>query len=127
LKLRNVEELIAGIGYGEYSAENVLNRIRTELKKPDAGKNEAAKKAGSKGLIGTDSATLAAPASSLLTRRSRRKDERVKEDEGETQSGHLVFRRHPDAPAQEDLLYSIARCCAPIFGDEVRGYITRGR
>lgn len=127
LKLRNVEELIAGIGYGEYSAENVLNRIRTEMQKPATGKADDNRKPGMKGLIGIENETLAAPASSLLSRRSRRKAERFKDDDGETQRGHLRFRRGPDSPAQDDLLYSIARCCAPIAGDEVKGYITRGR
>jgi len=127
LKLRNVEELIAGIGYGEYSAENVLNRIRTELQKPVTGKGEDSRKSGLKGLIGIDNDTLGAPASSLLSRRSRHRGERFKDEDGETQRGHLRFRRGLDSPAQDDLLYSIARCCAPIAGDEVKGYITRGR
>jgi GTP pyrophosphokinase len=39
----------------------------------------------------------------------------------------LRFRRSKDAPGQDDLLYTIARCCAPIAGDPVKGYITRGR
>jgi (p)ppGpp synthase/HD superfamily hydrolase len=28
---------------------------------------------------------------------------------------------------QDDLLFTLAKCCAPIPGDEVKGYITRGR
>jgi guanosine-3',5'-bis(diphosphate) 3'-pyrophosphohydrolase len=127
LKLRSVEELIAGIGYGEYSAENVLNRIRTELQKPTAGKSDDNRKSGLKGLVGIDNDTLGAPASSLLSRRSRHRGERFKDEDGETQRGHLRFRRGLDSPPQDDLLYSIARCCAPIAGDEVKGYITRGR
>jgi GTP pyrophosphokinase len=132
MKLKNVDELIAGIGYGEYSAENVLNRISAELQKAatgrsDSNKNGAAVKGASKSLIGQSVESLGAPASSLLARRARGKAERFKDDEGETQSGHPRFRREPDAPAQDGLLYSYARCCAPILGDEVKGYITRGR
>jgi GTP pyrophosphokinase len=127
LNLKSVEELIAGIGHGEYSAENVLNRISAELQKATAGKNDVARKLSSKGLIGGTGESLGAPASSLLARRTRGKGERFKDEDSETQSGHLRFRRTADAPAQDGLLYSIARCCAPIFGDEVKGYITRGR
>lgn len=126
LKLRNVEELIAGIGYGEFSAENVLNRIQTDLQKNVTGRAEDVRKASSKGLIGIDNDTLTAPASSLLARRTRRRAERFKDEDGETQRGHLRFRKN-GGPLQDDLLYSIARCCAPIAGDEVKGYITRGR
>lgn len=129
LSLRDVGELIAGIGYGEYSVETVLNKIRVAQQKPTSGKTEAEeiRKASARGLIGTESDRMTAPASSLLSRRSRRKDERFKGEDAESRSGHLVFRRDPTAPAQEDLLYTIARCCAPIAGDAVKGYITRGR
>jgi GTP pyrophosphokinase len=131
LKLKSVDELIAGIGYGEYSAENVLNRISAELQKSTAGRNDSSKNYDSsksaKGLVSQDGESLGAPASSLLARRARGKAERFKEEENDTQSGHLRFRRTADAPPQDGLLYSIARCCAPIYGDAVKGYITRGR
>ena len=126
LRLRNVQELIAGIGFGEYSAESVLNRIRADLRKLDGSKKDEPKKTEIKGLAEATEGTLTASASSLLSRRARN-NSRINEDEGETESGYLRFRAHTDGPPQEDLLYTVARCCAPIAGDEVRGYITRGR
>jgi guanosine-3',5'-bis(diphosphate) 3'-pyrophosphohydrolase len=120
--LKSVEDLIAAIGYGEYSAEAVLNRIRAELKqsKPEPKKNERA-------LVGEVEDTLSGAATSLLSERAKRRLHRAREDDGEPQKGHLRFRVAPGAPAQDDLLYTIARCCAPIAGDAVKGYVTRGR
>lgn len=122
LSLKSAEDLIAAIGYGEYSAESVLNRIRTELKeaRPDSRKNE-------KALLGEVEDTLSGAASSLLSERAKRRLNRAREEDGEPQKGHLRFRRSKGAPAQDDLLYTIARCCAPIAGDAVKGYVTRGR
>jgi GTP pyrophosphokinase len=118
--LKSVEELIAAIGYGEYSAESVLNRIRTELKQVRPDKKD-------KSLVGEVHDTLSGTATSLLSERAKRRMNRGRDEDGEAQKGHLRFRREKDAPAQDDLLYTIARCCAPIAGDAVKGYITRGR
>ena len=126
LRLKSTDELLAGIGYGEYSAESVLNRIRADLKKLDGLKKEDGKKAEIKGLVEAIEGTLTASASSLLTRRSRNKN-RSHDEESDSESGYVRFRAHTDGPPQEDLLYTIARCCSPIAGDEVRGYVTRGR
>jgi GTP pyrophosphokinase len=118
--LKNVNELIAAIGYGEYSAESVLNKIRAELKQARQDKRDNS-------LVGEVQDTLTGHATSLLSERAKRRVNRNREDESETQKGHLRFRRSKQALPQDDLLYTIARCCAPIAGDPVKGYITRGR
>jgi GTP pyrophosphokinase len=131
LGLKDTDELLAGIGYGEYSAENILNRIR-------ASASPAAKTTSKAGRDGEE--TLSGAASALLQKRRGRATE-----ENGAQQGNLVFHRPqagrrsgPDdalpgemekggARTHSNLLYTMAKCCAPIPGDVVRGYVTRGR
>lgn len=108
---KGTSELIAAIGYGEFSALNILGRLRAELA-PQPKTAES-----SDGLSGA--------ASNLLNRRPKTAE---KDENGQ---GELEFAApgeiYLDPDKAGDLLYSLGRCCAPIPGDEVRGYVTRGR
>ncbi|MEO6906625.1 MAG: bifunctional (p)ppGpp synthetase/guanosine-3',5'-bis(diphosphate) 3'-pyrophosphohydrolase, partial [Abditibacteriaceae bacterium] len=121
LKQKDVGELIAAIGYGEFSAENILQRIRPELR---ARKEKPESKNRQEALSGT--------ANSLLARTAGASND--------SQQGDLIFTRigrgltknssttsDGSLRAHENLKYTLARCCAPLPGDEVRGYVTRGR
>jgi guanosine-3',5'-bis(diphosphate) 3'-pyrophosphohydrolase len=105
-------ELIAAIGYGEFSAETILNRLRPDLAPhPKISDN-------------TDG--LSSAAANLLNRRPRSTEKEAPGESGEMEfaaPGEISL----DPDATGDLLYTLARCCAPIPGDDVRGYITRGR
>jgi GTP pyrophosphokinase len=109
---KGAAELIAAIGYGEFSAETILNRLRPELT--------------SQPKISENTEGLSSAAANLLNRRPK---EDNKDEPGE--NGEMEFAAPGeislDPDASGDLLYTLARCCAPIPGDEVRGYITRGR
>jgi GTP pyrophosphokinase len=110
--LKSVEDLIAAIGYGEYSAESVVKRVRAEEEKAKPTPEP------------TD--TLSGAAASLLARTVRTRGESVEdESSGGLQLGPI------DGPSGKaklgDLLFALAKCCAPLPGDAVRGYITRGR
>lgn len=109
---KGASELIAAIGYGEFSAEIVLGKLRAELA-PQAKPSDLAD-----GLSGA--------AAHLLNRRPK-----SAEKETESTEGDLEFAApgeiHLDPDKAGDMLYTLARCCAPIPGDEVKGYITRGR
>ncbi|PQV63887.1 GTP pyrophosphokinase [Abditibacterium utsteinense] len=109
---KGAADLIAAIGYGEFSAETILNRVRAQC---------APQPKTSENVDGLSSA-----AASLLNRRIR---ETEKDAPGE--SGEMEFAAPGeislDPEKTGDLLYTLARCCAPIPGDEVRGYVTRGR
>jgi GTP pyrophosphokinase len=123
LKQKNVDEMIAAIGYGELSAESILQRIRPGLQprkeKPASKRHQ----------------TLSRTANTLLSRTAT-----TSGDTNENGKGDLVFTRIgrglPDSSqpssngklrSHENFKYTLARCCAPLPGDEVRGYVTRGR
>ena len=108
---KGAAELIAAIGYGEYSGENVLNRIRAELETESRTSDGAE--------------TVSGAATTLLEKRPNL------ELESEVAQGELAFGEiaeiELDPTRSEGMSYHLARCCAPIPGDEVKGYITRGR
>jgi GTP diphosphokinase / guanosine-3',5'-bis(diphosphate) 3'-diphosphatase len=85
-----VEDLMAGIGYGKYSAKTVLGKLIP------AGSGEGAEE--SHGVV-----------SSVVQRVFG------------TDSSALKVRGH------DDLLVYRAKCCNPIRGEEIVGYVTRGK
>jgi guanosine-3',5'-bis(diphosphate) 3'-pyrophosphohydrolase len=93
--LGQIEDLMAGIGYGKYSARQILARLAPASAAPVAD-NDADKSGGIASVVrrvfGGDSGNNAI---------------RVK--------GH------------GDLLVYRARCCNPIRGEDVVGYVTRGK
>lgn len=119
LKYRNVGELVAAIGYGEHSAEGILNRVRADM--AHASREAAA-----------PDDQLSGAAASLLHRKVR---SRTDEAPGDTLRFSLPLVetdgasgvKPPLGNSHGDLLYTLAKCCAPIPGDEVKGYVTRGR
>ena len=110
--LKTAAELVAAVGYGEFSPENILNRVRGEL----APENRT-----------SDSTENLSGAATTLLQRRPKVDE---ESEGGAQ-GELAFASvqeiELDPNAEAGLAHNLARCCAPIPGDDVKGYITRGR
>ena len=115
LHLKGLPDLLASIGYGEHSAAQVLNRVREEMQSD---------KPGSAG----EGATLSGAAEALMQRKMPMETPEPPEVPGGTlqlSSTNLDGSRGPSVSG--NFLYSLARCCAPIPGDEVKGYITRGR
>jgi GTP pyrophosphokinase len=88
---KTVEEYIAAVGYGDFSPESVVERVRDELDR-DAQKTPAA------------AAPLIVP----------------KRWERTTAEGVTALGRG-------DVLFRLSRCCSPLPGDPIVGYITRGR
>ena len=111
---RSAGELVAAIGYGEYSGENVLNRIRAELQSEARTSDSAEEVSG--------------PATSLLQKKPNLE---LVEPKVEPSQGEIAFGEKQeielDPTMAEGMSYHLARCCAPIHGDEVSGYVTRGR
>ncbi|HZQ91375.1 MAG TPA: bifunctional (p)ppGpp synthetase/guanosine-3',5'-bis(diphosphate) 3'-pyrophosphohydrolase [Terriglobales bacterium] len=87
------DDLLAGIGYGKFSARQVLGRLvpmQEQPEQPDVDETRGGLTSVVRRVFGTDSAAI-----------------KVK--------GH------------DDLLVYRARCCNPIRGEEIVGYVTRGK
>jgi GTP pyrophosphokinase len=91
--LSKTEDLYAAVGFGKYSARQVLARVLGESAKPPQTEAEDSKP------------TLAKTVKRMLGL-------------GEAP---LIVKGH------DDLLVYRAKCCNPIPGDDIIGYITRGR
>ena len=96
------EDLLAGIGFGKYSTRQVLNKL-------DPGAIQAG--------MGEAGGDEASPVNDTLSHMS----EAVK---------RVFFGKGSDSlqvEGQDDLLVYRARCCNPIRGEEIIGYVTRGK
>src|SRR3984893_11017845 len=91
--LSKLEDLYAAVGFGKYSARQVLTRVLGEPEKSGATEAEESKPT----LVKTVKRMLGFGEAPLIVK------------------GH------------DDLLVYRAKCCNPIPGDEIVGYITRGR
>jgi len=92
-------ELLAGVGFGKYSARQVLNKL-------EPGSTMAAEPAAHEGAVGNTLGQMS---------------EAVK---------RVFFGKGSDSlqvEGQDDLLVYRARCCNPIRGEEIIGYVTRGK
>jgi len=91
--LSRIEDLYAAVGFGKYSARQILTRLLGEPSKPPEPEPEDSKPT----LVKTVKRMLGFGEAPLIVK------------------GH------------DDLLVYRAKCCTPIPGDEIVGYITRGR
>src|SRR5882757_2897621 len=92
-------ELLAGVGFGKYSARQVLNKL-------EPGSTMTAEATPPEGGVGNTLGQMS---------------EAVK---------RVFFGRGSDSlqvEGQDDLLVYRARCCNPIRGEEIIGYVTRGK
>jgi GTP diphosphokinase / guanosine-3',5'-bis(diphosphate) 3'-diphosphatase len=92
-------ELLAGVGFGKYSARQVLNKL-------EPGSTMAAEPAAPESGVGNAIGQMS---------------EAVK---------RVFFGKGSDSlqvEGQDDLLVYRARCCNPIRGEEIIGYVTRGK
>jgi guanosine-3',5'-bis(diphosphate) 3'-pyrophosphohydrolase len=92
-------ELLAGVGFGKYSARQVLNKL-------EPGSTLAAEVPAAEGTVGN----VVGQMSDAVKR--------------------VFFGKGSDSlqvEGQDDLLVYRARCCNPIRGEEIVGYVTRGK
>jgi GTP pyrophosphokinase len=90
LAFQTVEELMAAIGYGKVSAQQVVGQLLPAKELPHLEEDESKFKQIMKKLVLTA-------------------DQRVK------------------IRGLDDLMINFAKCCNPVIGDEIVGFITRGR
>ena len=95
--LATAADLLAGVGFGKQSARQILNRLAPELMQTTPEETEETPETG-------------AAAMSEAVRRL-----------------HLTGSDSLQVEGQNDLLVYRARCCNPIRGEEIVGYVTRGK
>lgn len=95
---KGADNLIAAVGYGDLSAESIVEKARSLA-------------------LGKDDSMRQLPRA-LETAVAKRK-------RAERQQGRLKFGI--TASDIDDVMYRLSRCCSPIPGDKVVGYVTRGR
>ena len=98
LSFNAVDDLYAAIGYGGVTAARVANRLRDELKNLNAERKTAIDK---------------------MNQAAERREEKAKK-EGKAVHGILV-------EGLDNCLIKFSRCCTPVPGDDIVGFITRGQ
>lgn len=112
---RTPDDLFAGIGTGKVSAKQVANRIEEILEEGSPEQLEAARKEAE---------------------RQAKREEAIKENKPLMQSYAITqtakgARRRSNCgvvvKGDADLLVHLAHCCNPVAGDDIVGFVTRGR
>ena len=110
---RTPDDLFAGIGTGKVSAKQVANRIEEILEEGSPEQLEAARKEAE---------------------RQAKREEAIKENKpscSPTPLRRLQGRRSQQLRrgrrGDADLLVHLAHCCNPVAGDDIVGFVTRGR
>ncbi|MBO5555890.1 MAG: bifunctional (p)ppGpp synthetase/guanosine-3',5'-bis(diphosphate) 3'-pyrophosphohydrolase [Oscillospiraceae bacterium] len=98
LSFSSVDDLYAAIGYGGVTVARVVNRLRDEVKNLNAERKTALDK---------------------VNQAAERREEKAKK-EGKPIHGILV-------EGLDNCLVKFSRCCTPVPGDEIIGFITRGQ
>ena len=96
--LRNLDDLYAGIGGGDIRLNQLINFLQSKLLKPS---NEEIDEE--------------------ILKHISNKSANNAQQQKEKKKGHVVVE------GVGNLMHHIARCCQPIPGDDIVGYITQGR
>ena len=104
----NDEELFAAVGYGEVSAATVANRLTEDLRKKaeDEKQRQLEEKIMNAGQQSTEEDNDSDAPADIM---------RVKHNNGVMVQG------------VSDLMLHLAKCCNPVPGDPIIGYVTKGR
>ncbi len=97
LSLKTEEELFAGVGYGKYSPQYIFSLVISGYKKTDK--------------ISLITKTTGSVINKIL--------QKIKPGQGKSDAIVSSFG--------DGLLYKLAGCCRPIPGDDIAGFISRGR
>ena len=107
LGFKDPDEMYVHIGTGKEKAQHVTNRLLKIL--VDKGNEEAEKPT-----VGTSASSTGIMAPMLTSVK------RPKKHEAHTSNGVVV-------KGIDDVLVRLSRCCNPVPGDEILGFVTRGR
>lgn len=98
--LNSMDDLYNVVGFGEISAQKVVSRLKDEYLKTVVEKDDLLQK--------------------VDTKKEKEKEKKKEEKEKPSENGIIV-------KGIENCLVRLARCCNPVPGDSIVGYITRGR
>lgn len=104
--LQSVDDLFASVGAGKLTPRMVTNKVTALLDKDKDPALEAEKRA----LLSLDT-PMKAPRAARLDKKKR-----------QTSSNGVVVKG-----SDADMLVRLAHCCNPVAGDEIVGFVTRGR
>ena len=99
LSFGSVDDLYAAVGYGGLTATRAANRLRDELKSNTEQKKTAIDK---------------------MSQAAERREQNSQKKEGKPVHGVLV-------EGLSNCLVKFSRCCTPVPGDDIVGFITRGQ
>jgi len=103
--LATATDLMATIGFGKHSARQILNKLAPGLVSPAAGMPPGASEPDADAKGASTEAAMSDAVKKL----------------------HLTGSDSLQVEGQNDLLVYRARCCNPIRGEEIIGYVTRGK
>ncbi len=125
--LGTTDDLLATVGYGGLSTVQVISRLREEYRKEkkvaaETGGAVAGTSggAGGPGSAGSPGALNAAGAAGVAGAAGAEAAERVWQGYGKAVNGVRV-------KGIDNVLVRFSRCCLPVPGDRIIGYVTRGR
>ncbi|HZJ68823.1 MAG TPA: bifunctional (p)ppGpp synthetase/guanosine-3',5'-bis(diphosphate) 3'-pyrophosphohydrolase [Candidatus Eisenbacteria bacterium] len=117
---QKLDDLYAAIGYGGVSTARVVPRLKNNYIKslPDEERNKLGYRLNSKGEV------IYSPDSILS------KEDLIRQTRLESQQNKMIKDRERSpgitVTGLENVLVKLARCCSPVPGDSIIGYITRG-
>ena len=99
----NVDDLFSSIGSGAITPAQILTRFKEEIRKEEVKKQDSEK---------------------LTQSEINKLQEKVQSDKKKR-----VANKKPgvDVKGEKDILVRFAKCCSPVPGDKIEGFITRGR
>ncbi|NBX68999.1 MAG: bifunctional (p)ppGpp synthetase/guanosine-3',5'-bis(diphosphate) 3'-pyrophosphohydrolase [Proteobacteria bacterium] len=99
--LKSVDDLLSAIGYGKLSPKKVMSRLPLPSKEKEVAEAKETKE----------------------LKETKRPLQKIVEEASKKSTTRQVVK----VKGIEDLLVHFARCCSPVPGDSVVGFITRGR
>lgn len=123
--LQSLDDLYSAIGYGGISPGKIIPRLRDEYLKSLS--EEERTKLGYR--LTSTGQVVYSPAPSTIIKKDG--SAQLKASDKQTSKRRKSMKPGTDygivVPGIENCLVSISRCCSPVPGDKIIGYITRGR
>ena len=108
LNYHNADEMYASIGFGDLSAIGVVNRLTADLRREDERKKQ---KQLEEEILNSGQKSVSEP-------QPHKKDSKAMK---------IKHKNGVMIQGISDLMLHLAKCCNPVPGDEIVGYVTKGR